>query len=159
MTEFLDSTKKRYGYDNWEKFNYDISNYKKFMINRSIFNGYSIINRSAMRMKYSYEDIYVSDENPQKRIMLKVVNLDSFEDAKEFLINYLSQCSAYKIPQLNEGGISYGDIGYGIFDETQSCAIFIKRNTFIYIASIGETHADISVFVKLIDLQISKIHK
>lgn len=152
-----DNIKKVYQYENWPE-NSKIASLKKAINNKADFHTeYRLIERYPMPYKNSYEDIYVKHDDADNRISLTVVNADSFTQAKEKLIEHLSECTAYGLPQLvDENNRGVYDIAYGSMDGKMTTLSMVRGNAFILIRSVGLNDADVETFFERFSAYINE---
>lgn len=142
----MKSVKETYQFTNWPNKSAFRSE-KKFVNETDIFPDYQLLNRYPLFTENSYRDVYVNKDNPNDRVLLEVINLPSFEEAKEQMIDHLSQCAAPEIPQLVSNDGAY-DIAFGTVPDNEGAISLVRGNTFINIRGIGSEQSNIKPFLE-----------
>ena len=106
--------------------------------------GFELLDRRALPWSKSYEDIYQSREDADIRISVKVINCESFEEAKEQLASHLSQCAAYKLPQVTGRMDAFSaDIAFGAADGSGKAIRAVRGNAVVLVRNIGRRAIDL----------------
>lgn len=106
--------------------------------------GFRLIERYPMPYPKSYEDVYAREEDADVRISVRVINCDSFDQAKERLIDHLSQCVAPGLPQITDRlDECSADIAFGAFDGSGKAISAVRGNALIMIKNIGSKSIDL----------------
>lgn len=106
--------------------------------------GFRLLKRYPMPYPKSYEDVYESEEDADIRISIRVINCDSFDEAKERLAEHLSQCVALDLPQItNNLSTCSADIAFGAADGSGKAVSAIRGNTLIKISNFGLKSIDL----------------
>lgn len=106
--------------------------------------GFRLIERYPMPYPKSYEDVYASEEDVDIRISMQVINCDSFDQAKELLLNHLSECVALGLPQITDQlDECSADIAFGTFDGLGKGISAVRGNALIMLRNIGSKSIDL----------------
>lgn len=106
--------------------------------------GFELLSRRTLYRAGSYEDVYQSREDADIRISVKVINCESFEDAKEQLAGHLSQCTAYELPRVTEQlSSSSADIAFGAADRSGKAIHAVRGRAVVLMRNIGRRAVDL----------------
>ena len=81
--------KERYGFSSWPVGSIMEENGMSVNCRLEEDTGFELLDRRALPWPKSYEDIYQSREDADIRISVRVINCESFEEAKEQLASHL----------------------------------------------------------------------
>jgi len=105
---------------------------------------YKLLKRYAMPFPRSYEDIYQSREDADIRISVRVINCESFERAKEHLLNHLIQCTIPQFPQITEKMDDLStDIAFGAADGSGQAVYAVRGKAVVLMRNIGRKAVDL----------------
>lgn len=105
--------------------------------------GYKLIKRNAIPYPKSYEDIYQSEDDENVFITIKVINSNSFDEAKERLMSYLSRCSLF-LEQITEQLESYSaDIAFSAPGDLGSSIAVVRGRALIIMGITGLRSTDL----------------
>lgn len=139
--DHVDYTKIRYDFANWPKSPLVKSetivpeDHIQAIFFLSVFEEYSL-------GKGAYRKVYVNKMNPQMRVEISFIPFSSFEDAKEYLINYLARCE--RVLKRDNGKLRQSDLTFVSCEKVPGALVSVRNCTFIRIASIGKCDFDIS---------------
>lgn len=112
--------------------------------------GYRFLDRFPLSYPKSYEDIY-EGADPNVRISVKVLNCDSYAEAKERLIEHFSQCTAPQLPQIkNQLSRDSMDLAFGAYDGTCFAISAVRGSSLIEISNIGTQAVDLTGIYELL---------
>lgn len=103
-----------------------------------------LLERRPMPYPKSYEDVYQSREDADIRISVRVINCESFDEAKEHLAGHLSQCTAFRLPQVTEKMESLSvDIAFGAADGSGKAVYAVRGKAVVLMRNIGRKAIDL----------------
>lgn len=105
---------------------------------------FELLERRPMPYPQSYEDVYQSREDADIRLSVRVINCESFDRAKEHLAGHLSQCAAFRLPQVTEkmDGLS-ADIAFGAADGSGKAVYALRGKAVVLMRNIGLKEIDL----------------
>ena len=152
MECFVAGTKERYEFLKWPKESRCGVTTKNVLINKDAFKGFTLVSRDSTGQPYSYEDLYVCDENRDIRVKITVTNAASFDKAKDNLIQRLATFTNPLVDKWNPDYLPI-DVGYATGDSKLVTANFIIGNTLVDIANVGLDKINLTEFIKAIESQ------
>jgi hypothetical protein len=103
----------------------------------------------------SFSDHYVDAGDRSVRFLVSIHRYGSAEAAREALVDELENTMAVKLPACSERGIRAGEVCFCDFSELVSHIVFVRRNIFVRIDSIGDTPAPAAALAATVDRQIA----
>jgi hypothetical protein len=101
-----------------------------------------------------YVDYFESEENDKHRIMVRVSECHSHDDACLVLLEVLGSWSAITFPRLNNLEIEIGDVGFKGHGDMPTSIIFVRYNVLADIRSIGDEPISVLEFSQVVDNNI-----
>lgn len=104
-----------------------------------------------------YADYFRSAKNDRHRIMVRISEYSTHDEARLALLEEISHSSTMTLPRLDEKGIMIGDVGFTGHGDTTTGIIFVRCNILVDVRSIGEESLSVEEFARLIDNYIISI--
>jgi hypothetical protein len=123
------------------------------MVDKTAFPGFTPVRRASIGAPRSYEDFYTSEKNGDVRVRIRVVNTDSFDEAKDALIRRLADCANPNIPRWEPDDLPV-DIGFAAENEGLASVMFVTGGVFVEISGVGSEDVDLRQFVQAMKRQI-----
>jgi hypothetical protein len=152
--DFLGDAMERYAFAGWPKESRRGAETKRaLMVDKTAFPGFTPVRRASIGAPHSYEDFYASEKNGDARVRIRIVNADSFDEAKDALIRRLADCANPNIPRWEQDDLPV-DIGFASVNEGLASVMFVTGGVFVEIASVGAEDVDLRQFVQAMKRQI-----
>jgi len=153
MEDWINGAKERFGYESWprppEKTARRIA--RQVSLDTGKMAKIWGLERRLPWGDHGHADYFEHKKNKEQRIMVRVTECRSHDDARMALLREISFSSAMTLPRLDARGITVGDIGFTGHDKVPTRIIFVRNNMLIDIRSIGNTPVSVEEFAKMAD--------
>lgn len=153
MKEWLNGARQRFGFDAWPR--PSEKNAQIRVMKLSLDPGQIDENwRLEQRLPWGdtgYADYFQSVKNARHRIMVRISEYPTHDEARLALLKEISSSSAVTLPRLDERGIMIGDVGFTGHGDVSTGILFVRYNILVDVRSIGEESLSVEEFARLID--------
>ena len=159
LEQFLENSKHRFSFDAWPR-RVELAAQAKvraFTLDPASFANDWSFEQRLVHGDAGYCDYFNNLDNPKQRVMVRVSEYPSHEDALLALLFNLTQSTAPTLPRLDERGINLGDVGFCGHGEEITSLIFVRLNVLIDIRSIGDEPVDVLALAQHTDDQIQAL--
>ena len=156
LEHFLENSKLSFGFDTWPRRvgTAALAKTRAFTLDLAPLAKTWAFEQRLVHGDAGYCDYFKNPDNPQQRVMVRVSEHPSHEDALLALLLILTQSMAPTLPRLDERGINLGDVGFCGHSEEITSLIFVRYNVLIDIRSIGKEPVSVIALAEHADAQI-----
>lgn len=159
MDDWIEGARKRFEYDSWPRPSKKSAQQVALHVSLDAGKMAKTWHRER-RLSWGdrgHADYFGHKTNKKQRIMVRVSECNSHEDARMALLREISFSSAITLPRLDARGIAVGDIGFTGHGEVPTRIIFVRNNVLIDIRSIGDEPVSVAEFAEAADNYITGI--
>lgn len=156
LEQFLENSKQRFGFETWPRRvgAAEPTNVRAFALTHAALVETWGLEERQVQGDAGYCDYFKNRNHPKQRVMVRVSEYPSHEDARLALLLELTQSMAPTLPRLDQRGIALGDVGFSGHGEQITHLTFVRRNVLIDIRSIGDEPAELLPLARQADAQI-----
>lgn len=103
----------------------------------------------------NFTDHYFDGSDNSVRFLVSIHRSGSAEQARESMVRELLLTMETKLPACSERGIAVGEVCFCDFEQPVVHIVFVRRNVFVRIDSIGEKPASVAQLATTVDRQIA----
>jgi len=159
MQDWIEGARKRFGFDTWPRPSEKNAQLSARHVSLDAGKMAETWHRET-RIPWGdtgYADYFESVKNNRHRIMVRVSEYRSHDDARMALLKEVSVSSAVTLPRLDARGIPIGDVGFTGHGDMDTGIIFVRNNILVDVRSIGEEPVSVAEFAKVMDNYITSI--
>jgi hypothetical protein len=157
-TEFRDAVKQLYDFANWPRAEgiKAIPGSHAFVFDpETALTDFVLEERSVSPTNgNAYIDRYVHGADPGICVLVNITRYPSQEAAYEGLVAFLEMLMAPRIAHSAERDIRVGDVAYCGFQDPLTDIVFVRRNVFVRMTSIGDKAVSVVEMAQRIDSEI-----
>ncbi len=153
MQDWLNGARQRFDFRNWprpSKKNAQIRVMKLSLDPRQMDENW----RLEQRLPWGdsgYADYFQSTKNTRHRIMVRICEFRTHDEARLALLREISFSTAMTLPRLDKRGIRIGDVGFTGPGDVSTGILFVRYNILVDVRSVGEESLSVEEFARLID--------
>jgi|GEM_PF-2254277 len=153
MQDWYEGARKRFGFDAWPRPSREDAQFHARQMSLDLKEVEATWHREQ-RIPWGhkgYADYYEERENGRHRIMVRVSEYPSNDEARMALLREISFSMAVTLPRLDERAIWIGDIGFTGHGEVDTGIIFVRHNMLVDVRSIGDEALSVREFAGAVD--------
>jgi hypothetical protein len=154
--DMLANSKQRFGFDSWPRLSgvAALPLVRHFSFEHGMAGPDWIFEEYRLEGDSEYASYFHKQGSPSERVMLRLTEHPSHEDALLAMLSTLTGFMRLTVPRLDESGIALGNVAFGSGGSDLTHALFVRHNVFVEIRSIGDTPAPVLDPARRIDAQI-----
>ncbi|MBP2134343.1 hypothetical protein J2128_002309 [Methanomicrobium sp. W14] len=153
MQDWLKGARKSFNFDEWPhppEENAQVS-VRQLILDLSKTAGDWRLEKRLPWGNFGYVDYFRSVKNDRHRVMVRISEYGTHDDARMALLEEVSFSSAPTLPRLDELGIEIGDVGFTGHGDVNTGITFVRRNILADVRSIGEEPVSVREFTRFVD--------
>jgi hypothetical protein len=152
------SVKQRYGFQEWSRITAaEARRVEEFAPNLRAEHP-ALVLESRMPLPQngrSFNDHYVDANDKSVRFLVSIHRFGSAEEAREALVEELAHTMAPNLPACSERDIRIGEVCFCDFGQEVTHIVFVRRNVFVRVDSIGDKPVPVAGVAATIDRQLA----